>query len=379
MPDTLPTARLPLSRVLAVVLCLAFVAAACSSSETSTGQAATTDSIDGGDAETTTAPAADEPTEDADDEVDSETTTTETMPAADGPIDITGLTLAADGASCADHVGEYTSMITDQATGTEFEGMLTISTDGSTCTFDTNQIPNHDTGEGSRFATDVAEVPAVLSITATPEAADTPSEISMGANVLMLNGVKWEAYPAACFGVGNEPAGREAIGCGPDQIDNPWRYNIGSPLNDFGFDIYFAHVQPGGLYHYHSTPTVLYDIECEGTAISPVIGFAADGFPLYGPCFEDETGTIRAAQSSYQLKEGERSDIAGFTTPYVTGNVAGTTYDGQFIGDHEYVEGSGDLDACNGMTVGGQYGYYVTSDYPYVVACFTGTPSADFR
>ena len=43
-----------------------------------------------------------------------------------------------------------------------------------------------------------------------------------------------------------------------------------------------------------------------------------------------------------------------------TGNVASDDYDGQFIGDHEYVEGAGDLDECNGPTADGQYGYYVT-------------------
>ena len=54
-----------------------------------------------------------------------------------------------------------------------------------------------------------------------------------------------------------------------------------------------------------------------------------------------------------------------------------STY-GQFIGDYEYADGSGDLDECNGMTVEGQYGYYLTDDYPYVVACYAGTPSGTF-
>ncbi len=70
-----------------------------------------------------------------------------------------------------------------------------------------------------------------------------PTSLGMGASAILLNGVKWEAYPAACFDVGNEPIGREAIGCFEDELDNPWRYNIGSDLNDFGFDIYSAHLQ----------------------------------------------------------------------------------------------------------------------------------------
>ena len=134
-----------------------------------------------------------------------------------------------------------------------------------------------------------------------------------------------------------------------------------------------------GFYHYHSTPSVLYDIECEGTEVSPVIGFAADGFPVFGPCFEDAEGNVRAAQSSYVVREGVRQGVDGYTTPYIVGNVVSDDYDGQFVGDHEYVEGAGDLDACNGMTVNGQYGYYVTGAYPYVLSCHSGAPSTNFR
>ena len=40
---------------------------------------------------------------------------------------------------------------------------------------------------------------------------------------------------------------------------------------------------------------------------------------------------------------------------------------------------AGDLDECNGMTVDGAYGYYVTDQYPWVMACFQGTPDPSFR
>ena len=49
------------------------------------------------------------------------------------------------------------------------------------------------------------------------------------------------------------------------------------------------------------------------------------------------------------------------------------------IDDYEYVANSGDLDECNGMTVNGQYGYYVTESYPWVIACFSGTPASSFN
>ena len=55
-----------------------------------------------------------------------------------------------------------------------------------------------------------------------------------------------------------------------------------------------------------------------------------------------------------------------------------TSADGTFVDDYEYVAGAGDLDECNGMTVDGAYGYYVTDAYPWVLGCFRGTPDESF-
>jgi hypothetical protein len=112
----------------------------------------------------------------------------------------------------------------------------------------------------------------------------------------------------------------------------------------------------------------LFDPE-ESDQGSPVIGFAADGFPIFGPHYIDaSTGEMREATSGYTLKSGERpSDDSS----------PGGSYDGTYIQDYEFTD-AGTLDECNGMTVDGQYGYYVTSSYPNVMACYTGTPSLSF-
>jgi len=47
-------------------------------------------------------------------------------------------------------------------------------------------------------------------------------------------------------------------------------------------------------------------------------------------------------------------------------------FSGCFIND-------GDLDACNGMMRGGIYGYYVTDSYPWMLACFQGSPDSSFN
>ncbi len=154
-----------------------------------------------------------------------------------------------------------------------------------------------------------------------------------------------------------------------------------SPLNDFGTDRNNALTQPDDTYHYHGNPMAMFQTNCESTGtVSPVIGFAADGFPIYGSCFDDE-GTVRKARSSYVLKNGggPRQNIDGYSTPKARqGSVASSNYDGQFRGDYEYLEGAGDLDKCNGAVVDGQYGYYITDEFPWVLACFSCTPDGSF-
>lgn len=296
-------------------------------------------------------------------------------------IDLTDGILNAKTPDCAAYAGSYHSHVTDVGRDMAFAGDLTITPDGDVCTFAVNQIPNHDFG-GVRWPFDVAENTETLRIPQNPQLADSATPVSLTHAAILLNGVKWEPNPAACFGIGGSAAGRERIGCGPRDIENPWRYNVGNPLNEFRFDAYHAHVQQGGMYHYHGTPRVLYsadgqlfdDAACAVAGPSPVIGFALDGFPLFGPCFTAQDGTVRAARSSYAVKSGERQAVDGYETPFVAGVVETTTYNGQFTGDYAYVAGKGDLDACNGQTVDGTYGYYVTQEFPYAVRCFSGTP-----
>ncbi|MCW8865167.1 MAG: YHYH protein, partial [Colwellia sp.] len=47
--------------------------------------------------------------------------------------------------------------------------------------------------------------------------------------------------------------------------------------------------------------------------------------------------------------------------------------------DYEYVAGHGDLDECNGMSVNGVYGYYISDGFPYILTCFKGVPDPSFN
>lgn len=273
--------------------------------------------------------------------------------------DITGAHFTERAGSCADYVSNNTASATNAGSGITYEANVTITLDGETCTLSSNAVPNHDFGIEGGFVNAFFEQTQTYTISANPVAADAPTPLSLRTdNAVFLNGVKLDQLAAGCFGVGNG-----FIGC--FEMDTPYRYDPMSPTNDFGTDAHNAHTQPDGSYHYHGNPMAMFQ-QVDPTVASPVVGFAADGFPIFGS-FINDNGTIRAAKSSYKLKEGVRPGGPG------------GTYDGTFIDDWVYVEGSGDLDACNGMSQSGIYGYVVTNTYPWVMGCFTGTPNPSFN
>lgn len=282
-------------------------------------------------------------------------------PGNGSPIDITDAIFSNLSANCADYAESYTSSATDVGRSLTFNGDLVIEVSGDSCGFSTNAIPNHDFNDGLGFPNDVAAQNDYYEITSTPTIAAMPTQLALNYDdALMLNGVKVDLLAAACFGVGDE-----RTGC--NNINQPWRFDPMFSANGFRVDSHNAHTQPNGAYHYHGTPNALFfsttNIE------SPVVGFAADGFPIFGSYFDDGTA-VRKAASSYQLRPGLRPSAAG---------EPGGTYDGTFRDDYIYVPNSGDLDECNGMTVDGVYGYYITDEFPYIVACFSGTPDPSFQ
>lgn len=263
--------------------------------------------------------------------------------------------------SCSYYADHLTSAVQDIRRSILFTGSVVITVEGDQCVFNTNSIPNHDFNDTSAaFATQVSTVEAEFRIPIEPRFATANTGIALTTdNAVFLNGVKLDLLAAACFGVGNEK-----IGC--NDMSQAWRFDPMSPLNSFGTDAHNAHTQPDGTYHYHGNPNAMFTQD--NSVASPVIGFAADGFPIFGSYIEDN-GSIRAVQSSFQLKSGSR--------PSGNGNPGGN-YNGQYVDDYVYVAGSGDLDECNGMMRDGNYGYYVVDAYPWVLSCFKGTPDSSF-
>jgi hypothetical protein len=298
--------------------------------------------------------------------------------------DISDVNLSKRSGDCSDYVGKYESNVTDVKRGIGFMGDITITATDTHCTINSNDIPNHDFNDANAsFATNVDEVDKSFTMPINPSEASSNTELALGVvNVVLLNGVVVDILPAACYGEGNgQTLGEEKIGCEGDQIDNPWRYDPMSSLNSFGTDSHNAHVQPDGTYHYHGNPVALFAQNCSSeSSASPVIGFAADGFPVYGSCIDDGNSGIRQVTSSYQLKTGARQAVSPYSTPVSgQGNIDSANYDGQFRGDYEYSASLGDLDECNGMTVDGQYGYYVSNTFPWIVNCYKGTVQESFK
>lgn len=273
--------------------------------------------------------------------------------------DITNAILTDRAATCADYVAENTATATDVQERLRYAATILITTDGETCSIASNAVPNHDFNATGRFANPFSQQDQHYTTPANPSANRVPTALDLRTdNAVFLNGVKLDLMAAGCFGVRD---GR--IGC--NDMNAPYRYDPMGPGGNFGTDEHNAHTQPDGTYHYHGNPLALFEQSNPQTP-SPVIGFAADGFPIFGSYIEDK-GAIRPATTSYQLKTGTRPGGPG------------GRYDGTFIDDWEFVAGSGDLDQCNGMTQNGVYGYVVTATYPHVLGCFTGTPDASFN
>ena len=194
--------------------------------------------------------------------------------------------------------------------------------DGDTIVITSNGIPDYtyvETSPGPPRAQDLTyEIPA------EPTVADTTTDVPMlGSLGVTLAGI---------------PIYGPTEGTGGDVG------SIDGILMECG-----GHNGPTG-FHLHlvgTSETNDCDFTADEIASGPqLLGYAFDGYPIY-------TGNEQYT-SSWQL-----TDESLFATDTWAA--------------HTYVEGSGDLDECNGLTdADGNYAYYTTDSFPYVVGCFVG-------
>ncbi|NRB03653.1 MAG: YHYH protein [Rhodobacteraceae bacterium] len=225
-----------------------------------------------------------------------------------------------------------------------------------------NGVPNHTVGVFPNAGNPHSISAQSIDFTVPKTPRVTGKTTDLGLNLyfgVALNGVPFDPG-AAEFWQGNPRSG--------------WNYDALGGAVSLGLDANYAHVQPNGSYHYHGLPTGFFKaLGWSDTTPSPLIGYAADGFPIYlRTALVD--GKVRDMQSSYQLKSGSRPG----------GNDPGGRYDGTFVEDYVFVEGSGDLDACNGAVItnsayaDGTYAYFLTEAFPTIPRCLNGKPDKSF-
>jgi hypothetical protein len=240
-------------------------------------------------------------------------------------------------------------------------GKVSISVKDGYRTIESDGMPEHPTGEfpNDHNPNTISAQAHKYRVPAEPHPAETTTALGMWPFGVAINGIPFDPF-AAEWWRRNPRSG--------------WQYE---PMfaKLLGIDENNAHVQPDGSYHYHGIPNYL--VQHNGGKSKPaLVGYAADGFPIYGPYgykdAKDSSSGLVKLKSSYRLKEGERPDGPG------------GKFDGHFVQDFEYVAGLGDLDECNGRNgvtpeyPNGTYYYVLTEAYPYIPRIFRGKPDQSF-
>jgi hypothetical protein len=193
------------------------------------------------------------------------------------------------------------------------------------------------------------------------------------------DGVAWNTSTnALCGGPGNPPCSGTTY----------WNRDA-VPAEKPGFDCSKGHPAMGN-YHHHQNPSAykldltvisticdLYDADglysIDSTVHSPLIGYAYDGFPIYGAYGyknADGTGGVTRIKSSYQIRNISTRSIWADGTDVPDGPSVSTTYPlGYFREDYEFVSHAGQadyLDEHNGR-------FCITPEYPNGIYCYFAT------
>lgn len=219
----------------------------------------------------------------------------------------------------------------------------------------------------------------------------TPTPTNGGNIGLFINGVALFDYrDGVSYKLStNQICGGPIQGCTGDGV-----WNRDAVLAEKGgFDCAKAHPAMGN-YHHHQNPsafnldltvisTVCSTYPSDGLYVinssqhSPLIGFAYDGFPIYGAygyANADGTGGIVRMKSSYQLRNITTRTHYANGTDVTDGPAVSTTYPlGYFREDYEYVAHPSDpgyLDEHNGR-------FCITPEYPSGIYCYFATVDAN--
>ena len=264
----------------------------------------------------------------------------------------------------------YASSVFNSAASVNATATATWSCSSTQRTLAANGLPDHAVGTfpNADNPNTISAQNIAVSVTVTPTATSvvTPRVGAMDKPGIALNGIVFDPGTAgSCNDAGSCQQGGAVVG--------GWSLEaLGQAFFKWGTDSSNAHVQPNGLYHYHGVPEGLVTKLSNGSKVMTLIGWAADGFPIYArygyTAATDASSAIKVVTASYRIKTAPDANRPS-TTTYAMGT---------FTQDYEYVAGSGDLDECNGRTgvtpefPKGIYHYYATDTYPYLQRCVKG-------
>ncbi|MEP7196352.1 MAG: YHYH protein [Saprospiraceae bacterium] len=204
------------------------------------------------------------------------------------------------------------------------------------------------------------------------------------------DGVAWNATTnSLCGGPGNPPC--------PGGMGTVQDWNRDAILAERGgFDCSKAHPAMGN-YHHHQNPSAfkldlkvisnvcnLYDADglyaIDSTKHSPLLGFAYDGFPIYGAYGYknvDGTGGIVRIKSSYSLRNITLRNTSPTGSAVSSGPIVSPTYPlGYFREDYQYKTTTAAtpdyLDEHNGR-------FCITPEYPKGIYCYFTTVDANWN
>jgi len=254
-------------------------------------------------------------------------------------------------------------------------------------------IPSYDIGPFPGNPNVPANQHYVAAIPRTPVVPATKAATQLGANGLYVNGV-------AMFNADDGNSWRSSTHTESPQGDGIWHRN-GGTVEAVGFDPCEGHPQQQGAYHHHEySPCLGAQLGATTTSHSPLLGFALDGFPMYGPYGYssplDPSSAVRRMVSGFRLRSiTQRHTLPDGTilTPAQYGpDVDSNFILGRYLEDFEWLAGLGDLDAHNGRFCvtpdypAGTYAYFLPLDehgdaaFPYTIgSTFYGTPNSGTR
>ena len=249
------------------------------------------------------------------------------------------------------------------------DGNITISTNG---------LPNHDFESTLGCCASAQSDTYTIPLTPIDDSNCNPSLSSEGCVMAPIRGtIAFTVTGVAIFGPEDGPGG-DAVAL----EEGAYEQEEGEQQVDLG--VCHGHAGPGGVYHYHADANCIhwhaedgetmydYNLDSQRTLSthSKIVGFALDGYAIYGYSGWNDEGEVVEMTSSYRLKDG--ADGSGG------------------IDDYEYIKDLGTLDSCNGIFSEtpdwpeGIYHYHTTMlngeggiGFPYFINCYAGELPSD--